>query len=187
MAPRAVLMKIGLKSVNTARSFNTVRPSYIAHPKSIIHCARPMIYFQNQAQSTLYRPFYKRTTLTKRCFNQRFNDVTASACWVWKPKNRVIDHVSKNNIASVTLKRLDYIDSQGRFKQKDQEDEVFGSIKHPLSKDKEGQFKTIEERTTSLLIEIYSLLFKYTAVCEKVNAAESLLVCFQLKLNANCD
>ncbi|GJV34348.1 hypothetical protein Tco_1394748 [Tanacetum coccineum] len=37
-------------------------------------------------------------------------------CWVWKPKNRVIDHVSKNNIASVTLKRLDYIDAQGRFK-----------------------------------------------------------------------
>ncbi|GJW82924.1 hypothetical protein Tco_0156069 [Tanacetum coccineum] len=70
MAPRAVLMKTGLKSVNTARPVNTVR----------------------------------------------FNDVKASACWVWKPKNRVIDHVSKNNIASVTLKRLDYIDAQGRFK-----------------------------------------------------------------------
>ncbi|GJT43243.1 putative ribonuclease H-like domain-containing protein [Tanacetum coccineum] len=91
MAPRAVLMKTGLKSVNTARpvntvrsvntgrpfstarSFNTVRPSYTAHPKSTIHCARPRTYFQNQAQSTVHRPFYKRTTLTKRCFNQRFN------------------------------------------------------------------------------------------------------------------
>ncbi|GKD59176.1 hypothetical protein Tco_1296685, partial [Tanacetum coccineum] len=67
MAPRAVLMKTGLKSVNiarpvntirfvntgrpfsTARSFNTVRPSYTAHPKSIVHCARPRTYFQNQA------------------------------------------------------------------------------------------------------------------------------------------
>ncbi|GJV46159.1 hypothetical protein Tco_1430695 [Tanacetum coccineum] len=91
MAPRAVLMKTGLKSFNTARpvntvrsvntgrpfstarSFNTVRPSYTAHPKSTIHCARPRTYFQNQAQSTVHRPFYKRTTLTKRCFNQRFN------------------------------------------------------------------------------------------------------------------
>ncbi|GJU56001.1 hypothetical protein Tco_1229715 [Tanacetum coccineum] len=152
MAPRAVLMKTGLKSVNTARpvntvrsvntgrpfstarSFNTVRPSYTAHPKSTIHCARPRIYFQNQAQSTVHRPFYKRTTLTKRCFNQRFdtgrpfrstvntvrargfNAVKASACWVWMPKNRVVDHVSKNISASVTLKRLDYIDVQGRFK-----------------------------------------------------------------------
>ncbi|GJR96332.1 ribonuclease H-like domain-containing protein [Tanacetum coccineum] len=32
------------------------------------------------------------------------------------PKNRVVDHVSKNISASVTLKRLDYIDAQGRFK-----------------------------------------------------------------------
>ncbi|GJZ28115.1 putative ribonuclease H-like domain-containing protein [Tanacetum coccineum] len=121
MAPRAVLMKTGLKSVNTARpvntvrsvntgrpfstarSFNTVRPSYTAHPKSTIHCARPRTYFQNQAQSTVHRPFYKRTTLTKRCFNQRFNTgrpfrstvntvrargfnaIKPSACWVWRP------------------------------------------------------------------------------------------------------
>ncbi|GJU02503.1 ribonuclease H-like domain-containing protein [Tanacetum coccineum] len=46
----------------------------------------------------------------------RFNVVKASACWVWMPKNRVVDHVSKNIIASVTLKRLDDIDAQGRFK-----------------------------------------------------------------------
>ncbi|GJY19795.1 putative ribonuclease H-like domain-containing protein [Tanacetum coccineum] len=86
MAPRAVLMKTGLKSVNTARpvntvrsvntgrpfstarSFNTVRPSYTAHPKSIVHCARPKTYFQNQAQSTVHRPFYKRTS------NSQLND-----------------------------------------------------------------------------------------------------------------
>ncbi|GJU50081.1 hypothetical protein Tco_1219636 [Tanacetum coccineum] len=46
----------------------------------------------------------------------RFNVVKALACWVWMPKNRVVDHVSKNICASVTLKRLDYIDAQGRFK-----------------------------------------------------------------------
>ncbi|GKC54813.1 ribonuclease H-like domain-containing protein [Tanacetum coccineum] len=44
------------------------------------------------------------------------NAVKASTCWVWKPKNRVIDHVSKYNNASITLKRFDYIDVQGRFK-----------------------------------------------------------------------
>ncbi|GJV86103.1 hypothetical protein Tco_1526001 [Tanacetum coccineum] len=89
MAPRAVLMKTGLKSFNTARpvntvrsvntgrpfsiarSFNTIRPFYTAHPKSTIHYARPRTYFQNQAQSTVHRPFYKRTTLTKRCFNTK--------------------------------------------------------------------------------------------------------------------
>ncbi|GKE52370.1 hypothetical protein Tco_1487526 [Tanacetum coccineum] len=111
---------------STARSFNIIRPSYTAHPKLIIHCARPRTYFQNQAQSTVHRPFSKRTAFTKRCFNQKFdtgrpfrstvNTVKALACWVWMPKNRVVDHVSKNISASVTLKRLDYIDAQGRFK-----------------------------------------------------------------------
>ncbi|GKB66245.1 putative ribonuclease H-like domain-containing protein [Tanacetum coccineum] len=88
---------------STARSFNTVRPFYTAHPKSTIHCARPRTYFQNQAQSTIHRPFYKRTALTKRCFNQRFNTgrpfrstvntvrargfnaIKPLACWVWRP------------------------------------------------------------------------------------------------------
>ncbi|GJY88341.1 hypothetical protein Tco_0502969 [Tanacetum coccineum] len=46
----------------------------------------------------------------------RFKVVKASACWVWIPKNRVVDHVSKNISALITLKRLDYIDAQGSFK-----------------------------------------------------------------------
>ncbi|GJT50334.1 hypothetical protein Tco_0976491 [Tanacetum coccineum] len=125
MVPRAVLMKTGLKTVNnarpvntvrsvntarpfsTARVFNTVRPSYTAHPKSTVLCARPKTHFQNQAQSTVQRPFYKRTALTKRSNNQNintgrqtvntvrqnvntvrargFNAVKPSACWVWRP------------------------------------------------------------------------------------------------------
>nr|GEU46431.1 putative ribonuclease H-like domain-containing protein [Tanacetum cinerariifolium] len=34
------------------------------------------------------------------------NAVKASACWVWKPKTKVINHVSKHNSASITLKSL---------------------------------------------------------------------------------
>ncbi|GKE78839.1 hypothetical protein Tco_1544959 [Tanacetum coccineum] len=208
-------MKTGLKSVNTARTvnivwsvntgrpFSTARPSYTAHTKSTIHCARPRTYFQNQAQSTVHRPFYKRTTLAKRCFNQRFNDVKALACWVWKPKNIVIDHVSKKNIASVTLKRLDYIDAQGRFKQKDQEDEVFGSIKHPLSKENKElvlprdelvllsqQLVLLEENSSycsRLQLPVLNQsvnTVRITAAGEKVNAAESLLV-VSTEVNAN--
>ncbi|GJZ89456.1 ribonuclease H-like domain-containing protein, partial [Tanacetum coccineum] len=40
----------------------------------------------------------------------------ASACWVWKPKTKVLDHVSKHNSASITLKKFDYVDAQGRSK-----------------------------------------------------------------------
>ncbi|GKD32673.1 putative ribonuclease H-like domain-containing protein [Tanacetum coccineum] len=44
------------------------------------------------------------------------NVVKASACWVWKPKTKVLDHVSKHNNASITLKKFDYVDAQGRSK-----------------------------------------------------------------------
>ncbi|GJV28726.1 ribosomal protein L5 [Tanacetum coccineum] len=47
MPPRAVLLKSGLTPVNTAR------PIYTAHPKPIVHCARPMTHFSKQAQSTV--------------------------------------------------------------------------------------------------------------------------------------
>nr|GEW29341.1 putative LRR receptor-like protein kinase [Tanacetum cinerariifolium] len=40
----------------------------------------------------------------------------ASACWVWRPKHKVLDHVSRNNSASITFKRFDYVDAQGRSK-----------------------------------------------------------------------
>ncbi|GJU79430.1 hypothetical protein Tco_1281795 [Tanacetum coccineum] len=148
MVPRAVLMKTGLKTVNnakpvntvrsvntarpfsTARAFNTVRPSYTAHPKSTVLCARPKTHFQNQAQSTVQRPFYKRTTLTKRSNNQNintdrqtvntvrqnvntvrargFNAVKPSACWVWRP--------IKPNGASLVFNKYNYIDARGRSK-----------------------------------------------------------------------
>ncbi|GJW87655.1 putative ribonuclease H-like domain-containing protein [Tanacetum coccineum] len=85
MAPRAVLMKTGLKTVNTARPVNTVRS---------VNTGRPF---------STARPFYKRTALTNKCFNQRFNTgrpfkstvntvrargfnaVKPSTCWVWRP------------------------------------------------------------------------------------------------------
>nr|GEU55352.1 putative ribonuclease H-like domain-containing protein [Tanacetum cinerariifolium] len=35
-----------------------------------------------------------------------FNAVKASACWVWKPKHKVLDHVSKHNSATITLKSV---------------------------------------------------------------------------------
>ncbi|GKD15641.1 hypothetical protein Tco_1200048, partial [Tanacetum coccineum] len=44
------------------------------------------------------------------------NAVKASACWVWKPKTKVLDHFSKYNSTLTNFKRFDYIDAQGRSK-----------------------------------------------------------------------
>ncbi|GJS15152.1 putative ribonuclease H-like domain-containing protein [Tanacetum coccineum] len=146
MTPRAVLMKTGLKPLNTARPVNT------AHPKTIVYSARPMSCFSKLAQSTVKRPYQSRTALTNKNFNQKVNTakekvytakpkavntarptsavvnavrenqvnvVKASACWVWRP--------TKLNSASITFKRQNYIDARGRSKREElDEEELLG-------------------------------------------------------------
>ncbi|GJT76883.1 putative ribonuclease H-like domain-containing protein [Tanacetum coccineum] len=50
MVSRAVLMKTGLRSLNTTRPVNT------AHPKTTVYSARPMSYFSKSAQSIVKSP-----------------------------------------------------------------------------------------------------------------------------------
>ncbi|GKB02277.1 hypothetical protein Tco_0830366, partial [Tanacetum coccineum] len=67
MVPRAVLMKSGLVSLNTARQVNTARP------KEVVNAARPK-------------------AVVNAVKGNNVNAVKASACWVWKPKTKVLDH-----------------------------------------------------------------------------------------------
>ncbi|GJV69679.1 hypothetical protein Tco_1485188 [Tanacetum coccineum] len=93
MVPKAVLMRSGLVSLTTARPVNT------AQPRTTVNSARPMTNVFNKAHSTVRRPINNKTT------TKTVNAVKASACWVWKPKTKVIDHVSKYNSASTILKK----------------------------------------------------------------------------------
>ncbi|GKC76882.1 putative ribonuclease H-like domain-containing protein [Tanacetum coccineum] len=120
IVPRAVLMKSGLVSVNTARQIN------VAHTKTTVNAARPMSYPSKIAHSTVKKLIHKNTTFKNSNLNQRVNTVKdknvntvrlkaivnaarpktvvnvvkgnnvnvvkASACWVWKLKNKVVDH-----------------------------------------------------------------------------------------------
>ncbi|GJR43612.1 putative ribonuclease H-like domain-containing protein [Tanacetum coccineum] len=94
MVPRAVLMKTGLKTVNTARPVNT------AHPKTTVYSARPMPKAVNTA-----RPNSAVVNVVRA---NQVNVVKASACWVWRP--------TKLNSASITLKNHNYVDARGRSK-----------------------------------------------------------------------
>ncbi|GKB82676.1 retrovirus-related pol polyprotein from transposon TNT 1-94 [Tanacetum coccineum] len=125
LSPRAVLMKSGLVSINTARqnisktavSVNTARQVNTAHSKTTVNAARPMSYLSKTTHSTVKRPIHKNTTFKNSNIDQRVNTVSgkkfntarpkavvnavkgnnvnavkASACWVWKPKTKVLDH-----------------------------------------------------------------------------------------------
>nr|GEW36332.1 putative ribonuclease H-like domain-containing protein [Tanacetum cinerariifolium] len=45
----------------------------------------------------------------------RNNVVKSSACWIWRPKRNLIDHISKDS-GSYSLKSFNYVDPQGRLK-----------------------------------------------------------------------
>ncbi|GKA30220.1 putative ribonuclease H-like domain-containing protein [Tanacetum coccineum] len=125
LVPRAVLMKFGLVSVNTARQVNA------AHSKTKVNDARPMSCLSKIAHLTVKRTIHKNTAFKNSNINQRvntardkkfntarpkavvnavkgnnFHAVKASTCWVWKPKHKVLNHVSNYNSASITLKSL---------------------------------------------------------------------------------
>nr|GEW61636.1 hypothetical protein [Tanacetum cinerariifolium] len=97
-----------------------------------------MSYLSKTTHSIVKRPIHKNATFKNSNINQRVNTVKgklfnaarpkaivnvvkgnssnavkASACWGWKPKHKVFDHVSKHNSASITLKKFDYVDAQG--------------------------------------------------------------------------
>ncbi|GJT07067.1 putative ribonuclease H-like domain-containing protein [Tanacetum coccineum] len=80
MVPRVVLMKIGLKPFNTARTVNT------AHPKSIVYSAKPTSCFSKSAQSTVKRPYQSKTVLTNKRFTSKNNTVKAKAVNTARPK-----------------------------------------------------------------------------------------------------
>ncbi|GJZ74646.1 uncharacterized mitochondrial protein-like protein [Tanacetum coccineum] len=111
MVSRAVLMKSSFVSVNITRQVNT------AHTKTTVNTARLKSYLSKKAHLTFKRPIHKNTTFKNSNFNQRVNTVKdknvntvrpkavvnvvkgnnvnvvkALACWVWKPKTKVLDH-----------------------------------------------------------------------------------------------
>ncbi|GJY53626.1 hypothetical protein Tco_0445290 [Tanacetum coccineum] len=81
-------------------------------------------------QNFVQKPFHKKTSNYNRCINKnvkgtrydssktktKVNPVKALAKWVWKPKQAVLEHVSKSSRASKVLTRYDYVDVYGRFK-----------------------------------------------------------------------
>ncbi|GJX20702.1 ribonuclease H-like domain-containing protein, partial [Tanacetum coccineum] len=113
-------------SVSTARHVNT------AASKPKVNDALLTTYSYFKAQSPVRRPFNQKSAAKTNNFKEkvntaRFNNVTtagpkavvsaaegnrdnavkSSACWIWRPKGNLIDHISKDS-GSYTPKRFDY-------------------------------------------------------------------------------
>ncbi|GJS51896.1 putative ribonuclease H-like domain-containing protein [Tanacetum coccineum] len=103
MVPRAVLMKSGLVSVNTARQVN------VAHSKTTVNAARPKSHFSKTTHSIVKRPIHKKTTFKNNNFNQRVNTVKDKNVNAARPKavvnaarpKAVVNAVKGNNVNAV--------------------------------------------------------------------------------------
>ncbi|GKC67639.1 putative ribonuclease H-like domain-containing protein [Tanacetum coccineum] len=96
---RPINNKTATKNSNFNQRVNTVSGKNVntARPKVVVNAARPK-------------------TVLNAVKGNHVNAVKASTCWVWKPKTKVLDQVSKHNSESITLKKFDYVDTQGRSK-----------------------------------------------------------------------
>ncbi|GKD10896.1 retrovirus-related pol polyprotein from transposon TNT 1-94, partial [Tanacetum coccineum] len=94
MVPRAVLMKSGLVSVNTARQVN------VAHSKTTVNAARPVLCLSKTAHSTVKRPIHKNTTFKNSNINQRVNTVKDKKINTARPK-AVVNDVKGNSFNDV--------------------------------------------------------------------------------------
>ncbi|GKB25760.1 hypothetical protein Tco_0865161, partial [Tanacetum coccineum] len=103
MVPRAVLMKTGLKAVNTARPVTT------AHPKTTVYSARPMSNFSKSAQSTINRPYQIRTTLTNKNSSQKVN--TAKGKFYTARSNSAVVNAVRANKVHLQKEDQGYVDS----------------------------------------------------------------------------
>ncbi|GJY44608.1 ribonuclease H-like domain-containing protein [Tanacetum coccineum] len=105
MVPRAVLMKSGIVSINTARQVNA------AHTKTIVNAARPMFILQDKniskAHSTVKRPIHKNTTFKNSNFNQKVNTVKDKNVNIVKPKVVVNAARPKSRVVNVLSVSLD--------------------------------------------------------------------------------
>ncbi|GKD51440.1 hypothetical protein Tco_1280416 [Tanacetum coccineum] len=116
--PKAVLIKSGIKTLNTAGqnsskaavSVNVARPINTAYLRPTVNSARIV----NTVKGNVTTSGPKAVVSDKK--GNEANANKASACWVWRPKQKVLDHVSRHNGASMNFKNFNYVDAQGRSK-----------------------------------------------------------------------
>ncbi|GJY41248.1 ribonuclease H-like domain-containing protein, partial [Tanacetum coccineum] len=118
MVPKIVLTR------SIPISLNVARPANIVQLRIAVNNARPMknrVNTVNDKNVNAARPNAVVNTARPKAIlsvvkGNKGNALKASACWVWRPKHKVLDHFSRNNGASMSFKRFDYVDAQDRSK-----------------------------------------------------------------------
>ncbi|GJT15966.1 ribonuclease H-like domain-containing protein, partial [Tanacetum coccineum] len=152
LSPKAVLTKSGKVPISTARQsspkaavlISTAKPVNTAAPKSLMNVAK-------------YRTNTKR--VTSDVGKKGVNAVKPSACWVWRPKIKGIDHISKDS-GSYICKRFDYVDPTGRLNSKGVKISGKGTIRTG----------NLDFKDMYFVKELKFNLFSVSQMCDKKNS-----------------
>nr|GEY38676.1 putative ribonuclease H-like domain-containing protein [Tanacetum cinerariifolium] len=172
VVPKAVLTRSRLVSLNSARPVSTVVP------QSTVKSPRPVQHVVNKAHSPIRRPINhipapKNSNFHRKVTNVKVNKVNAiqgikgnadkaSINWVWKPKCKVLDHVSRLTSASMTLKQFDYTNALGRSKGNPKGGKITGKGKIKIGK--------LDFDDVYFVKELKFNLFSVSQMCDKKNS-----------------
>ncbi|GKA85060.1 ribonuclease H-like domain-containing protein [Tanacetum coccineum] len=95
--PKAILMKSSLKTLKLGKTLQEQQYLLILPDQLIL-----LTQYQQENVTTVG----SKAVVSDNKGNKA-NAVKASACWVWRPKHKVLDHVSRNNGASIGNPQLE--------------------------------------------------------------------------------
>nr|GEV81453.1 ribonuclease H-like domain-containing protein [Tanacetum cinerariifolium] len=170
-------------SPRTTTSTSTARYVHTVATRPTVNGAKPSLNVSHKSHLPVRRTFNQRktpknsdlkeiintakvnnitTTGTKAVVSvvqgNRENAVKSLACWIWRPRENVIDHISKDS-GSYILKRFNYIDLQGRLNPKG------GKIS------RKGKIRTgkLDFKDVYFVKELKFNLFSISQMCDKKN------------------
>nr|GEU88856.1 hypothetical protein [Tanacetum cinerariifolium] len=120
--PKAILTKSGIVSVSAARQSSSRAEAPVSATRPINTVASKPLHLKTRNLNNNVNAVKansvstaKGNKVTSVVGDKGINSVKSSTCWVWRPKIKVQDHVSKNS-GSYICKHFDYVDPEGRLK-----------------------------------------------------------------------
>nr|GEX16369.1 hypothetical protein [Tanacetum cinerariifolium] len=112
--PIAVLSKSRQVPVNAAKQSSHRAAASVSAARRV-NTAAPRPNVNDALHVLILKHIHQPKVVVNAAKGNRDNDVKSSQCWIWRPKENLIDHISKDS-GSYTFKRFGYVDPQGRLK-----------------------------------------------------------------------
>nr|GEV60652.1 putative ribonuclease H-like domain-containing protein [Tanacetum cinerariifolium] len=106
----------GIQSKHKQRKPSVTKVEFVKLKEQVKFTRKSVKQEEQNKQAKYPRKNSQSPRVVSNTKGNKANVVKASSCWVWRPKQKVLDHMSRHNGLSMNFKRFDYVDAQGRSK-----------------------------------------------------------------------